>query len=65
MPVIFTILLHMKTNTQLGLGGGCHWCTEAVFQAIEGVERVEQGYISSRAPFENRSEAVLIYLQTK
>lgn len=51
----------MKTNTQLGLGGGCHWCTEAVFQAIEGVQRVEQGYISSRPPFENKSEAVLIY----
>jgi peptide-methionine (S)-S-oxide reductase len=46
---------------KLGLGGGCHWCTEAVFLAVEGVERVEQGYISSTAPFERKSEAVIIH----
>ena len=27
------------------LAAGCFWCTEAVFQAIDGVERVESGYI--------------------
>ena len=26
---------------ELGLGGGCHWCTEAVFQAVDGVDKVE------------------------
>jgi len=26
------------------LGGGCFWCTEAVFSKIEGVTRVEPGY---------------------
>ena len=31
----------MQTAT---LGGGCFWCTEAVFLSIEGVETVESGY---------------------
>ncbi|MEA5532769.1 peptide-methionine (S)-S-oxide reductase MsrA [Crocosphaera sp. XPORK-15E] len=26
------------------LGGGCFWCVESVFQAVEGVEAVESGY---------------------
>lgn len=49
----------MKTN-RVGFGGGCHWCTEAVFQALRGVVQVEQGFVKSEAPHDRFSEAVLL-----
>lgn len=45
----------------IGFGGGCHWCTEAVFQAIKGVNIVEQGYIASTTPYSEFSEAVIVH----
>jgi len=41
-------------------GGGCHWCTEAVFQALKGVLAVEQGFACSDPPTDSWSEAVLV-----
>ncbi len=45
---------------KIGFGGGCHWCTEAVFQALSGVENVAQGFIRSVPPDESFSEAVVV-----
>lgn len=45
---------------KIGFGGGCHWCTEAYFQSLKGVEKVEQGWISSTAPNDTFSEAVIV-----
>jgi peptide-methionine (S)-S-oxide reductase len=33
----------MKKN--IILGGGCFWCTEAIFKRTKGVEKVQPGYI--------------------
>ena len=49
----------MMQLKKIGLGGGCHWCTEAVFQAFNGVEKVEQGYISSEGDAEDFSKLLL------
>jgi len=53
--------LPSHTTVKIGLGGGCHWCTEAVFLVVEGVTAVEQGFIASVAPYHAFSEAVLIH----
>jgi peptide-methionine (S)-S-oxide reductase len=37
----------MSTET-ITLGGGCFWCTEAVFECVDGVIAVESGYCNGQ-----------------
>lgn len=60
MKVIFAILLINLTASSMNgqekklevatLGGGCFWCIEAVFQRIDGVEKVVSGYSGGKTP---------------
>jgi peptide-methionine (S)-S-oxide reductase len=39
-----------KRSEVATLGGGCFWCTDAVFSMLEGVQQVEPGYAGGSVP---------------
>jgi len=38
------------TQATATFGGGCFWCTEAIFQQLAGVSKVESGYSGGQSP---------------
>lgn len=55
----------MNSLSKIAFGGGCHWCTEAVFQSLRGVQKVEQGYVASVVPNDSFSEAIIVHYDPK
>lgn len=52
---VFVVLsLHFNIMAQksetITLGGGCFWCTEAIFQRVKGIIKVEPGYSGGKIP---------------
>jgi peptide-methionine (S)-S-oxide reductase len=44
-------MTNLKSNEGAALatfGSGCFWCTEAIFQNLEGVEKAESGYMGGK-----------------
>ena len=40
----------MDNKQVMTVGGGCFWCTEAVFREVKGVEKVVSGYSGGNVP---------------
>jgi peptide-methionine (S)-S-oxide reductase len=54
----------ITTTSKIGLGGGCHWCTEGVFSSLRGVALVNQGWIASVDENADFSEAVEVHFNS-
>ena len=48
VPTVNTKQINMEGLQLATFGSGCFWCTEAVFQQIDGVEKVESGRVGSK-----------------
>ncbi len=53
--------IDVENLEKIALGGGCHWCTEAVFLSLKGVQKVEQGFVASEGENSSLSEAVIVH----
>ena len=51
----------METDHKIAFGGGCHWCTEAVYKSLKGIISVEQGFVASEGEESSFSEAVIVH----
>jgi peptide-methionine (S)-S-oxide reductase len=47
---VFAILCGMENKETIVFGGGCFWCTEAIFKTLKGVLSVEPGYAGGTVP---------------
>ena len=39
---------HTMTVEEIALGAGCYWCTEAIFQRVQGVRSIVSGFMGGQ-----------------
>lgn len=54
-------LEYSEEFSKIGLGGGCHWCTEGIFESLIGIKMVKQGWLASFGNDAEFSEAIEVY----
>jgi len=52
-------------DQKIAFGGGCHWCTEAIFLSLKGVLKVDQGFVAPAHENASFSEAVVVHYDPK
>ncbi|MDG1728993.1 MAG: peptide-methionine (S)-S-oxide reductase [Algibacter sp.] len=55
----------LQALNKIALGGGCHWCAEAIFQSLLGVSEVEQGFVASIGKNNTFSEAIIVHFNAE
>ena len=60
-----TSVTQHDATRRIGFGGGCHWCSEAVFESLLGVPRVDQGWLAPADSMDAYSEGVLVYFDER
>lgn len=54
----YKLVADITPPSKIGLGGGCHWCTEGIFASLLGVLEVRQGWIAAKDHVADYSEAI-------
>jgi peptide-methionine (S)-S-oxide reductase len=42
--------MNARTSEVATLGGGCFWCTEAIFREVKGITKIVSGYMGGKVP---------------
>lgn len=56
-----SLIIEQGNTKTATFGAGCYWCTEAVFEQLEGVKNVESGFAYAKDETVKPAEACVVY----